>query len=239
LLRSGYPSGFAGAPPSHLFPFSHTAIMEMEIEFLRNNVTKLDPKSLTDHIRSATSGEAPFFPVALSLIYDKLAEKSFPKDAPSNSGTSQVPGKQSVTTSAPLQAPSPVSITTSAPTQMPSASSVASNLTPITGSSHFPVVMPFPPTYSSSSGSSLPAPAPTPGPSTTPTARASLVCMRCSGRMRLALLYDGLRCPQCTEKGKDGTGKKGRPFMRCSKCSQLRVTNTVRCSKGKCNATFL
>ena len=211
----------------------------MEMEFLCNNVTKMDPKTLTDHIQSAASGEAPFFPVTLSLMYDKLVENSFPKDAPSNSGTSRLPGKQSVAIFTPFQVSSSASITTSAPTQMPSASDFASNLTPISGSSRFPGVTPSLPTYSLSSGLNPSVPTPTPAPSTTPTTRASLICVRCCGRVRLAQLYCGLRCPQCTEDGSDGRGQKGRPFMRCSECSQLRVTNTDRYPKGKCSATFL
>ena len=53
----------------------------MEIEALDNFIGK-DPKLLMDHIRSVASGEVSFFPITLSLVYDKLIGKAFQKDSP-------------------------------------------------------------------------------------------------------------------------------------------------------------
>ena len=51
----------------------------MEIEFLHQKFTEKDPKLLMDHIQRMASGEAPFFATTLGVVYDKLAEKAFPK----------------------------------------------------------------------------------------------------------------------------------------------------------------
>ena len=77
--------------------------MKMEIEFFDRNFIGRDPKPLMDHLRSVASGEASFFPNTLSLAYDKLFERSFPKIVPFDSGPSQVSGNQTATTSAPIQ----------------------------------------------------------------------------------------------------------------------------------------
>lgn len=50
----------------------------MEIEVLDACAEK-DSKLLLDHIQSVVSGEASFFPTTLSLVYDRLIGKAFPK----------------------------------------------------------------------------------------------------------------------------------------------------------------
>ena len=77
--------------------------MEVEVEFLHKSFPGKDPKLLTDHMRRVASGEASFFPNILSLVYDMLIEKSFPNDAPSDSGTTQIRANQNATTSAPFE----------------------------------------------------------------------------------------------------------------------------------------
>lgn len=77
--------------------------MKMEIEFFDKNFIGRDPKSLMDHLRSVASGEASFFPNTLSLAYDKLFERSFPKNVSFDSGPSQFSGNQTATTSTPIQ----------------------------------------------------------------------------------------------------------------------------------------
>ena len=66
--------------------------MEMEIEFLHKTISGTAFKLVMDYIQSAASGESPFFPKTLSLVYDKLAERSFPgKSLFSYSQPSSVP----------------------------------------------------------------------------------------------------------------------------------------------------
>jgi len=58
----------------------------MEIQFLHENFTEKDSKSLTDHIQRMGSGEAPFFAATLSLVYGGLVENALSKHAPLDSG---------------------------------------------------------------------------------------------------------------------------------------------------------
>jgi len=69
----------------------------MEIQFICENFTEKDPKSLMDHIQSMASGEAPFFATTLSLVYYKLVQKIFSKRAPLGSGL----GGQTIATPTP------------------------------------------------------------------------------------------------------------------------------------------
>jgi hypothetical protein len=55
----------------------------MEIQFFHERFTEKDPELLVDHIGRMASGEAPFIPATLSLVYDKLVESAFPKHIPS------------------------------------------------------------------------------------------------------------------------------------------------------------
>jgi len=73
----------------------------MEIQFLHETFTEKDPKLLIDHIQRMVSGEAPFFPTTLSLVYDRLAEQTFPKNIFPGSGLSGLTKNQNVTTSTP------------------------------------------------------------------------------------------------------------------------------------------
>ena len=70
----------------HLWTSSHTAVMEMELKFFRRNSTEQNPRSLVDHIQKMKSGEAPFFPATLGLVYDTLFSKVFPQPVASGSG---------------------------------------------------------------------------------------------------------------------------------------------------------
>ena len=82
--------------------FSHKVVFDMEIEFFHERFTEKDPELLIDHIERMASGEAPFFPTMLSLVYDRLVEKTFPKHVPSSLAPS----------SPTLRAPAPTSTST-------------------------------------------------------------------------------------------------------------------------------
>ena len=56
--------------------------MDTEIDIFLENFTDENLESLMDHIQRMSSGEAPFFPTTLSLLYGKLAEKSAGPTAP-------------------------------------------------------------------------------------------------------------------------------------------------------------
>ena len=59
---------------------SHKAIMDAEVEFLHKSLAKQNSKKLLmEHIERMASGEAPFFPTTLSLVYDTLVEGYFPQ----------------------------------------------------------------------------------------------------------------------------------------------------------------
>ena len=60
--------------------------MDMEIEFFYKNFTEQNPELLMDHIRRMASGEASFISTTLSLIYDKLVERTFVHPTASGSG---------------------------------------------------------------------------------------------------------------------------------------------------------
>lgn len=47
----------------------------MNIEFLQQNFTEQHSKLVMDHIQKMESGEAPFLPTTLSLVYSKLLGK--------------------------------------------------------------------------------------------------------------------------------------------------------------------
>ena len=100
-------TGFLHSPPSHLNPpSSHKEILNMEIQFLRETVIKNDPKLLTDHIQKMASGEAPFFPTTLSLVYDKVVERAFTKYTPFGHGPGGCTDNQSPFPPTPLPKPS-------------------------------------------------------------------------------------------------------------------------------------
>jgi hypothetical protein len=65
---------------------SHTAIMDMEMQFLHESFLGKGPKLLVDHIRRMGSGEAPLFATTLSLVYEKLFEKTVAQSVASGPG---------------------------------------------------------------------------------------------------------------------------------------------------------
>ena len=91
--------------------------MDMEIEVLYQNFIKKDPKLLMDYIRNVASGEAVFFPTTLSLVYDRLIGRVFPKEPVSSPKVEKDPWDslgqdswgQDYDTKNPFQASSPTS----------------------------------------------------------------------------------------------------------------------------------
>ena len=91
----------------------------MEIDAFCQEFAKKDPKLLMDYVQSAASGEVLFFPVTLSLVYDKLAGTVFPKDSPSNPDYKRPPEGQTVTTPNPSLVSSVASVPALPPTGGP------------------------------------------------------------------------------------------------------------------------
>jgi len=139
----------------------------MEIQFLHEKAIKKDPKLLTGCIRKMGSGEAPFFPTTLSLVYDTLVERAFTTHDP---GPSCTEGQTSVR---------PV------PPSQPSTSTLKVNPPPTV----------HPPASSSKLRSR--ASTCEPGPLTTATRSAWLKCVRCHEVAWLRDLHEGLYCPRC------------------------------------------
>lgn len=181
----------------------------MEIQFLHERFTENDHKLLMGHIQRMASGEAPFFPATLSLVYDKLVEKALSKQT-SGPDLGRSTGAQSVTTpTLPLQPPTPTSGV---------ASSSTSSTCPSFGFQAAPI----------------------PGPPLSTTAKQTrLKCVRCWCITSVYDLYGGLHCPRCDEKGRNGRGVKGRPFMQCTGCSTLRYECGNVCLKSKCSGQFM
>jgi len=73
----------------------------MEIQFFRGWFSEGDLEFPIDHVRKMASGEAPFFPTTLSLVYRMLAEKVFPKRTLSGSDLGKHTEGQDDTTPAP------------------------------------------------------------------------------------------------------------------------------------------
>jgi hypothetical protein len=59
----------------------------MEIKLFHEFFTGQNPKSLMDHIQRMASGEAPYFPATLSLVYGTLAKKVLLPPIASGSGS--------------------------------------------------------------------------------------------------------------------------------------------------------
>jgi len=181
----------------------------MEIHFLDERATELDPKLLIDHTQRMASGEAPFFPTTLSLVYDKLIEKSFTNRTPFD------PGPGGCTKGESLIHPS-----------IPLSQALASTCS----------ILPAPIVETIASSSNLQTPAPTYGPIlpiTTPNS-AWLKCQKCGEVARLRDLHESLRCPRCPTKG-----KKGRPFMECTSCYASQATPRDNCVRKKCRKRFM
>lgn len=182
----------------------------MEISFLHEKFTEKDPKLLMNHIRRMASGEAPFFPATLGLVYGNMVENAFTKRAPSNFGPGNCTGKQSlIDLTPPPQASTSTTCIPSPHTIIPTASS-----------------------------SNLQAPVSIHGPvsTTTPVNPTWLICVECRERARLEDLHDGLRCPLCPGRGQGG---QRRPLMRCTSCNAERQTRRDCCGKKKCGRRFV
>jgi len=198
----------------------------MEIQFLHETFTGKDPKLLIDHIQRMVSGEAPFFPATLSLVYDRLAEQKFPKNISFSSGPWGFTTSQTITTPTPPVRTSPLTFGITSPPTSNIPSSTTTNIPPLPTRRILP--------------SSFLAPTPTPRPvSPNPTVgRAGLRCVRCCEVTPVKSLYSNLLCPWCSAEGKNGKGEKGRPFMRCTECNTLRDKRGGVCLKPKCRRQF-
>ena len=198
-----------GPPPPLI---SHKAVMDMEIEFIHNNFTEKNPKLLMEHIWRMASGEALFFSTTLSLVYDGLLERVFTQSG-SGSGKPTDIWNQSV----------------------PKATPTTQTSNPTLG--FYP---PFTFNLPSSPRRQPPAPVlefeteyvPEPGP--IPLGAVWLECFQCSQRARMRDLEDGLRCPRCPSR----SAKKGRPFMQCPSCNQVRTMCRDNCTRLACQARF-
>ena len=205
----------------------------MELQLLHEKPTEKDLKSLMDYIQRMASGEAPFFPTTLSLVYDRLVENTL-----ANPTFGSVPdkpaGSQGISTPTPLpQASTSTSSTFSFSHLAINTAASSSNLQAPDPARR---IIPLRPTKTpAASSSNLQAPTPVHGPipPVTPAGSAWLKCVQCDEHARLQDLYEGLRCPRCPEKG-----KKGRPFMYCTACRVVRSVHKVICVK-KCKKKFM
>jgi len=155
-------------------PSSHKEVLDMEIQFFHERVTEKDPKLLINHLQRMASGEAPFFPTALSLVFDKLAETAFQKRTPFG------PASGGYTEGERLVRPTP----------LPKASTSTSNIPP-------------PPVVDAIAlSSNLQAPASTRRhiPPLTTHGTTWLKCRQCDCASLLKNLRGGLRCPQCAAR---------------------------------------
>ena len=197
---------------------SHTLVMDMEIQFLHETFTGKGPKLLMNHIRRMGTGEVPFFSTTLSLVFDRLVEKASARSVPSGSGSGKSTEIQD----------------TAVHTTLPQASTSAFQ-TPVVSTSAFPT---FWASVSASSSSRPPVPTPVPVSRSVPSSNqpplAWLVCNKCGRRASSAGLYQGLRCPKCPSR----SVKKGRPYMYCQLCGNVRAKARAKCTTKACRATF-
>ena len=109
----------------------HTAVMEMEIEFFYKN-SKKNPKLLIDHIQKMKSGEAPFFPTTLGLVYDKLFGDPLTQPTANSSGLGRSldAGNESIAKSAPAISPPPASSPSIGRSPVPHSGSTLSRFVP-------------------------------------------------------------------------------------------------------------
>jgi len=190
-------------------PSSHKEVLDTEIQFFHERVTKNDPKLLIDCIQRMASGEAPFFPTTLSLVYDKLVEKAFTKQSPFGSGPEVFSAGDNYFVK---------------PTAFPEASAFTFSIPP-------PLIA-----DTVASSSNLQAPASTCGPappSTTPNS-TWLKCVQCGEVARLRDLRGGLRCPKCPKAGKIPA-----PLMKCTSCNAVHESRREDCAKKKCRKRFM
>ena len=184
----------------------------MEIEVLYQNFIKNDPKHLVDYIQRVASGEAPFFPTTLSLVFEKLIGTKLPK-----SDSEKSLEGQNVTTPRPAQASSSTSIV--APSSI-STSNASSSTTPTV--TRPPVAIP--PAFPISVARPLPGPD-----------QKWLLCRVCRGFTRVAYLSGGLHCPRCRPVVK----KIKQALMVCTGCGRKRATTVNTCIGATCRARFM
>ena len=226
----------------------------MEIQFLHKMFTGKNPKVLMDHVRRMASGEAPFFPATLGLVYHKLVEEATPKHPPSGPGPDSTTRGQDLPNPTPtLQELSPTSNVTSpnvtssnvasSNTTPSHASSVASASIRSTSSIATSTTTSFStPTITrssaigSASSSNLQAPTPRPRivPLSTTTKFVKLKCIECSLTTSINGLHGGMYCPRCPKKSKKKKNGGGRPLMQCAVCYTLRGEEVTFCSQPRC-----
>jgi DNA-directed RNA polymerase subunit RPC12/RpoP len=147
--------------------------MDIEIQFLHESFPGKGPKLLVDHIRRMGSGEAPLFATTLSLVYEKLFEKTVARTISSGSGLGKSTEIQDTV------------VNTTSPQASTSAFSTLSWLSGTTPSSSQPPV---------------PTPAPVARSIPSNDRLAWPVCTKCGGRASLRNLHDGVRCPTCPSR---------------------------------------
>lgn len=77
--------------------------MDLEVQFLLKHFTEKNPKLLVEHIQRMATGETPFLPTTLSLVYDKLIQKVFLRSIATGFG----PGKPTESGGQSLTEPAP------------------------------------------------------------------------------------------------------------------------------------
>lgn len=189
--------------------FSHKAILEMEIQLLREKFTEKDPKLIMEQIQRMASEGTSFIPTTLGLVYDKLLEDALSASTP-NVTSSSTPNVTSSST------PDVTSSSTPSVASPSTFGVISPSAFGITSSCTFGIV----PSYLHAA----------------PISR--LRCARCCCITSVYNLYDGLYCPQCPATGRNGKNQRGRPFMRCTNCDALRVRGGNVCLNSKCGEQF-
>lgn len=211
--------------------------MNMEIEFLHRNFAGEKPKVLMDHTQRMASGGAPFFSTTLSLVYDKLVEKTFAQATASSSGlgnsswgegqgvmnsTNQASGLASQVLNPTGQVSNPTNQVLGPTNQM---TNPATHFNP-----------PWTPTPTFTLPTNQQTTTPTPEPSSAPARFAWLRCTKCGTISRLRNLVQGMHCSVCPVWDM----KHGRPkfHMKCQLCGIIREKHRNDCINGKCQARF-
>jgi hypothetical protein len=241
----------------------------MEIQLLHKMSTEKNTKLLMDHVRRMASGEAPFFPATLGLVYYKLVEEAPPTHPPSDPGPDSTTRGQDLPNPTPtLQELTPTSNITSpnvatsnvTSSNVTSSNVASSNTTPsytssvasvstrsITSIAASTTISSSTPTITRSpaigpaSSSNLQAPTPRPRvvPLSTTTKFVKLKCIECSLTTSINGLYGGMYCPRCPKKSKKKKNGGGRPLMQCAVCYTLRGEDAIFCSQSRCGGKFV
>jgi hypothetical protein len=220
----------------------------MGIEVLHRNLTKEDPKLLMDYIQSAASGDAPFFPTTLSLVYDKLIGKEFPQVGTGSDPDSEEDpfpcgqeedwgyGQNLDWASDPIPDSDWASgqgLDWGASSQGEDWGATGQDLSDRNGISGAGAQGR---TWADVLTSRASAPAFTWTP-TVPDQKLVRCVRHLRHTARLVELYNGLHCPSCTDDGRNGLGVRGRPYMTCLGCNFLRTTRVDECVR--CGVIFL